>query len=176
MSLITDTKINFSFLPINILTNWERASLSANFFSEFLAKSHNDIIKDSLYKNTVSTLINEIIEYSVKHSTFKKDTNNLSICIKNNTLQINIQCDLLKSHLYLLKVLLRNLNSNKKASIIDNFNFSGDFSSIIFSIFTLIKNYKAAITVKKIKPSKDPLSSINLQLSLKLKEEHLYDH
>ena len=53
-----------------MLTNWERASLTANFF-DFLTTTHERFEKDESYKNVISTMVNEIIEYSVKHSRLK---------------------------------------------------------------------------------------------------------
>ena len=172
----TQPELCFSYLPINVLTNWERASISANFLSNFLTTTHTDLAKDNYYRNTISTMINEAIEYSVKHCTFKNSENYLTISIENNLLLINVNCNVLKTHFYLLKALMRKLNTNKHLSFLDIYDFSGDFSNFIFCLHTLINKYNANIKLHSKKSHNDPLSSVNLKLKLKLKEEYIYDY
>ncbi|RAP31848.1 hypothetical protein DID76_02225 [Candidatus Marinamargulisbacteria bacterium SCGC AG-414-C22] len=170
------TLLKFSYLPLNILTDWERASLTSNFFADFLTTTHEKLAKDESYKNTISTMINEIIEYSVKHSTFKNYQNHLSISIEDNTLYIDINCNILKTHFYLLKALMKDLNKNKNQDFLDNYNFNGEFSNFVFCLHSLINNYNASIKIHSKKSFDDPIKSVNLKLKFLLKEENIYDY
>lgn len=179
MSTKTLTKkslLKFSFLPINILTNWERASLSANFFSNFLTSTFEKYKKDQTYQNIISTLINEIIEYSVKHSTFKNCENVLKLSMDHQFFYIDINCNILKIHFYLLKVLLKDLQKNKNKNFLEEYNFYGEFSNFIFCLHSLINDYNATIKIQSKKSSIDPIKSVSLQLKFLLNEEELYDY
>ena len=168
--------LKFSFLPINMLTNWERASLTANFFSDFLTTTHERFEKDESYKNVISTMVNEIIEYSVKHSTFKNCKNDLNLSIDHKMFYIDINCNILKTHFYLLKILLKDLNKNKNKNFLEDYNFYGEFSNFIFCLHSLINEYNASIKIQSKKSSLDPIKSVSLQLKFLLNEEELHDN
>ena len=168
--------LTFSFLPINMLTNWERASISANFFSNFLTITHSKFQNDKAYCNIISSMVNEIIEYSVKHSTFKNSKNTLQLSIDHQMLYLDINCNILKTHFYLLKVLLKDLHKNKNKSFLEDYNFYGEFSNFIFCIHSLINDYNASIKIQSQKSSVDPIKSVSLQLKFLLNEEDLHDN
>ena len=159
-----------------MLTNWERASLTANFFSDFLTTAHERFERDESYKNVISTMVNEIIEYSVKHSTFKNCKNDLNLSIDHKMFYIDINCNILKTHFYLLKILLKDLNKNKNKNFLENYNFYGEFSNFIFCLHSLINEYNASIKIQSKKSSVDPIKSVSLQLKFLLNEEELHDN
>ena len=55
--------INLSFLPINMISNWKRTSLSADFLTNLF--SNSDTSKYN--QNSLSTLINDILENIIKY-------------------------------------------------------------------------------------------------------------
>ena len=61
--------INLSFLPINMISNWKRTSLSADFCAN-LFSDNSDTSKYN--QNSLSTLINDILENIIKYGVNKR--------------------------------------------------------------------------------------------------------
>ena len=67
--------INLSFLPINMISNWKRTSLSADFCANLFS---NDTDTSKYNQNSLSTLINDILENIIKYGVTNKKTNKIT--------------------------------------------------------------------------------------------------
>jgi len=75
-----DNKLYISVIPEDILDFWIRGSNLANFISDFYYCDH----PDKMVQNTISTVLNELIENAIKFSDQKKHPVDIYTFNKNN--------------------------------------------------------------------------------------------
>lgn len=87
-------KATMEFRPLNLISKWQRCSLTANFISTL--HSPNPKPQDKL-NNIVSTILNELLETAIRYSADKNQTINMGFSSKGSKLyfELTLNCDTL---------------------------------------------------------------------------------
>jgi hypothetical protein len=160
------TNIDLMFLPIDMISSWKRASISSSFCSQFLPKETNT----DFLKNVISTIINECLEFSVKHGVKKTENYSLTCQHMNNSSIISVKLYLQKQQIILLKNYIKKIKSIKNQTDFEKILFTKEFSELGYSIYSLIKNYNGNITVKA---SRQKLTIKKTTITIKLNNKDI---
>ena len=160
------TNIDLMFLPIDMISSWKRASISSSFCSQFLPKETNI----DFLKNVISTIINECLEFSVKHGVKKTENYSLTCQHMNNSSIISVKLYLQKQQIILLKNYIKKIKSIKNQTDFEKILFTKEFSELGYSIYSLIKNYNGNITVKA---SRQKLTIKKTTITIKLNNKDI---
>jgi hypothetical protein len=87
-------KATMEFRPLNLISKWQRCSLTANFISTLHSKEPKP--QDKL-NNIVSTILNELLESAIRYSADKNKTINMGFSSKGSKLyfELTLTCDTL---------------------------------------------------------------------------------
>jgi len=157
-------KFDISYLPTDIITSWKRASLSSNFCSLIIDESNTE------YESIVSTLVNELIEFSIKHGMNKSSTYSIHFSKSPQTITICLSFYLIAQQIYLLKCFIKKIKSIKNESDFQNILFSSEFSELGFSIYSLINSFNGSINITNNKKKVNQVLKTKINIKLKRKE------
>lgn len=160
------TNIDLMFLPIDMISSWKRASISSSFCSQFLPKETDT----DFLKNVISTIINECLEFSVKHGVKKTENYSLTYQHMNDTSIISVKLYLQNQQIILLKNYIKKIKSIKTQTDFEKILFTKEFSELGYSIYSLIKNYKGNITVNA---SRQKLTIKKTTITIKLNNKDI---
>lgn len=92
--IATLPKATMQFMPLNLISKWQRCSLTANFISTLHNK--NPKPQDKL-NNIVSTILNELLESAIRYSADKNQAINMGFSSKGSKLyfELTLTCDTL---------------------------------------------------------------------------------
>lgn len=150
-------KTEFHFQPLNLITDWQRCSLTANFFSGVQATKISK--KSSKVSNLLSTVVNELLENAIKYSVDKSKLANLGLSIKNRKLhfELDITCDKLDAI-----QLDRFYNTSYKREDTDNVivdmlekHADSDHISVALGLLTLKRDFNANLGLKILRDATD---------------------
>ena len=163
--------INFDimFLPIDIISSWKRASISSSFCSHLLNTSHAN---KKYLENIISTVVNECLEFSIKHGVKKTENYTLSCKQTNEKTSIKLSLYLQSQQITLLKNYIKKIQVIKENNELETILFTKEFSELGYAIYSLIKDYKGKIKIEPIKKKEKPSSIIktNIILNLNIKD------
>jgi hypothetical protein len=149
-----------------MISSLKRASISSSFSSQFLPKETNT----DFLKNVISTIINECLEFSVKHGVKKTENYSLTCQHMNNSSIISVKLYLQKQQIILLKNYIKKIKSIKNQTDFEKILFTKEFSELGYSIYSLIKNYNGNITVKA---SRQKLTIKKTTITIKLNNKDI---
>lgn len=155
---------NITYVPTDIITSWKRASLSSDFCSLILDEDNK------MYESTISTLVNELIEFSIKHGMNKSAHYGLSFNKNNSAIEISSKLFLISQQVNLFKCYIKKIKQIGSASDFQNTLFSTEFSELGFSIYSLLNSYNGSINISEEKNESNTFNKTNITIKLDTKE------
>tara|TARA_B100000427_G_scaffold228520_1_gene191886 strand:- start:9393 stop:9920 length:528 start_codon:yes stop_codon:yes gene_type:complete len=173
---MTNQNINFdiNFLPIDIISSWKRASLSSAFCSNLLNSKETP---QDYINNTLSTIINECLEFSIKHGVKKTEKYVLSCNKDTEETTIELSLYLISHQINLLKNYIKKIKIIKKNNEFENILFAKEFSELGYAIYSLVNDYKGKINIKSQKNKEKTSSILKTRIIIKLNNKDIkHDH
>ena len=164
-----ESKIHLKLKPLNLISEWNRCSLTANFLSEFQLSTTSNSNNKHL-KNTLSTIINELLENAIKYSINKDHELNFSTSVKKKkiTLEFLIICDKTdtKKLIHLLEMTKKKEANEIINDILENDTQSDDTALVLSLLF--IKNHYNVIINFNIQNNNEDgqLKKINITVEI----------
>jgi hypothetical protein len=157
-------KFNMTYVPTDIITSWKRASLSSNFCSLILDENNKK------YESTISTLINELIEFSIKHGMNKSALYGLNLKKNESSVEISSKLYLISQQTNLFKCFIKKIKKIDSASDFQNILFSTEFPELGFSIYSLINSFNGNIYITEEKSKDNAFNKANITIKIDTKE------
>lgn len=155
---------NINYVPTDIITSWKRASLSSDFCSLILDENNKKT------ESTLSTLVNELIEFSIKHGMNKSAQYGLSFKKKDTIIEVSSKLFLISQQINLFKCYIKKIRQIETSSDFQNILFSSEFSELGFSIYSLINSYNGSISITEETNNKNSFNEANITIKLDTKE------
>ena len=154
-------KASMQIRPLNLISNWQRCSLTANFLSTFQSPQSKN--KKSV-TSILSTIVNELLESAIKYSADKTRNINIGFSTKGSSLyfEITLTSDALDAFQFqkFYEKYLENEGSDTVILELLEEDSTSDKTSFTLGLLSLKQDYNAEIGIK-ITPEKDqPLYTI----------------
>jgi hypothetical protein len=165
--------INLSFsLPVmEVMNFWSRCGLIANFGAAYMSVAHPS--KNNI-ANSLSFILNELIENAVKYAEPRESIIELSILERGTTVVIEIANPVVKDQLGLLTEMAKNLTDREyvNAKYIDLLTASGKSSGKSgIGLLTIINYYQASLSFRISSAAEDgSTAKYSVQTKINLEE------
>lgn len=155
---------NMTYVPTDIITSWKRASLSSDFCSLILDENNKK------HESTISTLVNELIEFSIKHGMNKSASYGLNLNKNQTNIEISSKLYLISQQINIFKCFIKKIKKIKSATDFQNILFSTEFPELGFSIYSLINSFNGSINITEEKNTNTTFNKANITIKLDTKE------
>lgn len=153
-------KATMEFRPLNLISKWQRCSLTANFISTL----HSPTPKpENNLNNIVSTILNELLESAIRYSADKNQTINMGFSSKGPKLyfELTLTCDTLDAfqfQRFYRNYLEKETTADTIVQLLES-NPTSEKTSFALGLLSLKQDYGAEIGFK-IEPEKRHLYKI----------------
>lgn len=153
-------KATMEFRPLNLISKWQRCSLTANFISTLHTPTQKP--QDTL-NNIVSTIINELLESAIRYSADKNQSINMGFSSKGSKLyfELTLTCDTLDAfqfQRFYRNYLEKEASDDAMITLIES-DPTSEKTSFALGLLSLKQDYGAEIGFK-IEPEKKHLYKI----------------
>lgn len=168
MKTMLEDQFNISFIPTNMISCWNRTSLSANFCSSILTIPNE---KTGNAHNTISTLTNELIEFCIKYGANKTTPYDVSFSKNKEDIFIQLSFYLIPSQYLQLKSFISAIKKSKKLHSLESLLLH-PFTELGISLHSLIHEFNGKINISKKKQTQRDITQTVIKI--KLNEKELY--
>ena len=141
--------MQFKFQPLNLISQWNRCSITANFYSKIQESKIKE--KRKQVTHIVSSIINELLESALKYSVEKTDTVAINTFITGNKAHFEIEtiCDKCDTILYRRFYKTHYQEKDSEATILKLLETYSDNDNISLAIglLGLKKDYNAQLGI-----------------------------
>lgn len=139
--------IELDYTPFDMVSSWNKANLSSNFCSSFFDTPNE--------KHSLSELINECIELSIKFGTKRKESCKLQVSKQEECTLILLDMYIFKYPFRMLKGLVQKIKRLKNNHERYTLLYTSEFSEVNFALYNLIVNFKGNLSMRHKKICND---------------------